>query len=151
MNKKAIIKELVDRMAFVLKEYPDGLYAQKTLLEMYQTGLEDMYEAMKTEIANDEMYDASIKTLADTNPYKEIEVDGEKELVYSYWQMHEQFKRGAKWRREEMLKDALEATVEFDFINGDFTYGRLEHQPFPLENRDLKEGDSVRVIILKDE
>ena len=62
------------------------------------------------------------------------------------------FKAGAEWKENQLMKNAIEGIVLFDYYGSDnLTYGCIEHDSFCLEDRGLKDGDEVKVIIIKEE
>ena len=52
------------------------------------------------------------------------------------------FKDGAKWQKEQMMKDAIPARVSF---------GQVVMQEKPISTSVAKDGDKVKVIIVKEE
>lgn len=52
------------------------------------------------------------------------------------------FKTGAKWKEEQMMKDAIDAKI------GSFVDGTIYDVDFNIDS-DLKQGDKVKVIIVK--
>ena len=52
---------------------------------------------------------------------------------------------------EQMMKEAIDGEITFDYYgNGDMTYGCVAHGSFCLEDRGLKDKDTVKLIIVKE-
>ncbi len=79
--------------------------------------------------------------------------DGEKILA------KDAFKAGANWQREQMLKNVVLETVVMKDDDGDGVetpyeeWLTLENTEIPSlpENIDLKDGDKVKILIIKEE
>lgn len=57
----------------------------------------------------------------------------------------------ANWQKEKMMKHAVEGVITFDYYgDGDKTYGCIAHDSFCLEDMGLKDGDKVKLIIIKE-
>lgn len=72
------------------------------------------------------------------------------EPVYIGHKTEKAFIAGAEWQKEQMIEEAVEGYVDKDHIvtEGPFYYIRSRNLDLP--NR-LKEGDKVRIIVLKEE
>lgn len=61
------------------------------------------------------------------------------------------FRVGAKWQKQQMMKNAKEGVITFDYYgDDDKTYGCIAHDSFSLEELGLKDGDKVKLIIIKE-
>ena len=57
-----------------------------------------------------------------------------------------------KQTEEQMMKDAVEGVITFDYYgDGDKTYGCIAHDSFCLEDMGLKDGDKVKLVIIKED
>lgn len=91
--------------------------------------------------------------------FLEVDIYGGSEPVYSYEQMVEMFKAGVAYDRAKMLEEAVEGEIEeVSFNNGEkhntvrFSF---DEESLHVENRiwfprSGKDGDKVRIVILKD-
>ena len=57
----------------------------------------------------------------------------------------------AEWQREQMMRNAVVGTVEWSYLYRDNDYGVIEQKPFNISERGLKEGDTVKLIIVKED
>ena len=58
---------------------------------------------------------------------------------------------GAKDMKQQMMEDVVEGMIAFDCCDGANTYGIVEHHPFCLDNLNLKAGQKVKLIIVKED
>ena len=59
---------------------------------------------------------------------------------------------GAKWQKEQMMEDAVDGDITFDYYgDDDKTYGCIAHDSFCLEDFGLKDRDKVKVIVIKED
>ena len=56
---------------------------------------------------------------------------------------------GAKWQKEQIMKDAIKGTV--DWLDGPFLNFTQKEQDDALERIGAKIGDKVKIVIIKDE
>jgi len=57
-----------------------------------------------------------------------------------------------KQTKKQMMKDAVEGVITFDYYgDGDKIYGCIAHESFCLEDMGLKDGDKVKLIIIKED
>ena len=67
-------------------------------------------------------------------------------------EMQEAFKAGAKWKKEQLMSEAIEGDITFDYYgDDDKTYGCIAHNSFCLEDFGLKDRDKVKVIVIKED
>ena len=61
------------------------------------------------------------------------------------------FKAGAQWQKQQMMKNAKDGVITFDYYgDNDKIYGCIAHDSFSLEELGLKDGDKVKLIIIKE-
>lgn len=60
-------------------------------------------------------------------------------------------KFGAKWQKEQMIRNAVAGTIAWSYLYRDNDYGVIEQKPFNISERGLKEGDTVKLIIVKED
>jgi hypothetical protein len=59
---------------------------------------------------------------------------------------------GANWQKEQMMKNAKDGVITFDYYgDNDKIYGCIAHDSFSLEELGLKDGDKVKLIIIKED
>ena len=64
----------------------------------------------------------------------------------------ETFKAGANWQKQQMMKNAIDGVITFDYYgDNDKIYGCIAHDSFCLEELGLKDGDKVKLIIIKED
>lgn len=57
---------------------------------------------------------------------------------------------GAKWKKEQMIANAIDGDITFDYYgDDDKTYGCIAHDSFCLEDFGLKDRNKVKVIVIK--
>jgi hypothetical protein len=62
------------------------------------------------------------------------------------------FIKGGKWQKQQMMKNAKDGVITFDYYgDNDKTYGCVAHDSFSLEELGLKDGDKVKMIIIKED
>lgn len=58
---------------------------------------------------------------------------------------------GAQWQKQQIMKNAQDGVITFDYYgDDDKTYGCIAHDSFSLEELGLKDGDKVKLIIIKE-
>ena len=55
----------------------------------------------------------------------------------------------AEWQKQQMMKDAVEATLYFDYGDKTGFYGMVELHDIPM--KDMEDGDKVKVLVIKEE
>lgn len=57
----------------------------------------------------------------------------------------------ASWQVQQIIKNAKDGVITFDYYgDNDKTYGCIAHDSFSLEELGLKDGDKVKLIIIKE-
>lgn len=59
--------------------------------------------------------------------------------------------RVAKWQKQQMIKDAADGVITFDYYKDDKAYGCVAHDSFCLEERGLRDCDKVKIIVVKED
>jgi hypothetical protein len=58
----------------------------------------------------------------------------------------------ANWQMQQMMKNAKDGVITFDYYgDNDKIYGCIAHDSFSLEELGLKDGDKVKLIIIKED
>lgn len=66
--------------------------------------------------------------------------------------MVSEFIYGALWQKKQMMKNAKDGVITFDYYgDNDKIYGCIAHDSFSLEELGLKDGDKVKMIIIKED
>lgn len=73
----------------------------------------------------------------------------QKEKEYTCYE--EAFEDGAKWKKEQIMKNAIDAVVKFEYTNNGKTYGFVDYDFFALEDMGFKAEDKVKLIIIKED
>ena len=64
----------------------------------------------------------------------------------------ETFKAGVNWQKQQMMNEAKDGVITFDYYgDNDKIYGCIAHDSFSLEEFGLKDGDKVKLIIIKED
>lgn len=62
------------------------------------------------------------------------------------------FAKGRDSMKQQMMKNAKEGVITFDYYgDNDKIYGCIAHDSFSLEELGLKDGDKVKLLIIKEE
>jgi hypothetical protein len=62
------------------------------------------------------------------------------------------FIKGGKWQKQQIMKNAKDGVITFDYYgDNDKIYGCIAHDSFSLEELGLKDGDKVKLIIIKED
>ena len=71
--------------------------------------------------------------------------------LFSGFEIAVAHKDGAQWQKEQMIKEAKDGVITFDYYgDNDKIYGCIAHDSFSLEELGLKDGDKVKLIIIKE-
>jgi hypothetical protein len=118
------IKDFIDSM----QEEPQG---------------EDMWEASK-QYALRQVF-ASTDAVMTEQAYLSLKLFSGFEIAVAH-------KDGANWQRQQMMKNAKDGVITFDYYgDNDKIYGCIAHDSFSLEELGLKDGDKVKLIIIKED
>ena len=72
--------------------------------------------------------------------------------LFSGFEIAVAHKDGANWQKEQMIKEAKDGVITFDYYgDNDKIYGCIAHDSFCLEELGLKDGDKVKLIIIKED
>ena len=72
--------------------------------------------------------------------------------LFSGFEIAVAHKDGANWQKEQMMKEAKDGVITFDYYgDNDKIYGCIAHDSFCLEELGLKDGDKVKLIIIKED
>jgi len=131
-DKVQKVKEEIERRISNLEQIGDREYIEKFFREQFRFI---------------EVYESLIKFI-DSIPEEPASEDLEEAASkYIEEDFHERsradFKAGAEWQKHQMMKDAVDATI----LNVDAQ--TIEFGLWPEKLLDMKEGDKVKIIILK--
>ena len=71
--------------------------------------------------------------------------------LFSGFEIAVAHKDGAQWQKEQMMKETKDGMITFDYYgDNDKIYGCIAHDSFSLEELGLKDGDKVKLIIIKE-
>ena len=137
-------QELYNRFGMV-KDFTLGMRIAQAFYELGCTRTAEKYDEIEynrqraeESVPNDLEAAARKSAIAPFN----LDVDEEHLYEYPYLPIAEQkFIEGAKWKKEQMMKEAVEGTV---YGNGKYTWVAGDIPP------QFKYGDKVRIIIVKD-
>ena len=79
--------------------------------------------SLQEEPVSEELEDASTKSANKATPYTRVDVGNGEVYVYTKHIVIDRFKAGAKWQKEQMMKDAIIATIESDLDPHGADYG----------------------------
>jgi hypothetical protein len=104
---------------------------------------EDMWEASK-QYALRQVF-ASTDAVMTEQAYLSLKLFSGFEIAVAH-------KDGANWQRQQMMKNAKDGIITFDYYgDNDKIYGCIAHDSFSLEELGLKDGDKVKMIIIKED
>jgi hypothetical protein len=104
---------------------------------------EDMWEASK-QYALRQVF-ASTDAVMTEQAYLSLKLFSGFEIAVAH-------KDGANWQRQQMMKNAKDGVITFDYYgDNDKIYGCIAHDSFSLEELGLKDGDKVKLIIIKED
>lgn len=81
------------------------------------------------------------------NPDWNTYADGYEQSICAH--VYPAFIDGAKWQKEQIMKDAIKGTV--DWLDGPFLNFTQKEQDDALERIGAKIGDKVKIVIIKEE
>ena len=144
VNNSALQMKDVDKRnhySEMVEEYDDILRFINSLPE--EPVSEDMWEASK-QYALRQVF-ASTDAEMTEQAYLSLRLFSGFEIAVAH-------KDGAQWQKEQMMKDAKDGVITFDYYgDNDKIYGCIAHDSFCLEELGLKDGDKVKLIIIKEE
>jgi hypothetical protein len=104
---------------------------------------EDMWEASK-QYALRQVF-ASTDAVMTEQAYLSLKLFSGFEIAVAH-------KDGANWQRQQIMKNAKDGVITFDYYgDNDKIYGCIAHDSFSLEELGLKDGDKVKMIIIKED
>ena len=72
--------------------------------------------------------------------------------LFSGFEIAVAHKDGANWQKQQIMKNAKDGVITFDYYgDNDKIYGCIAHDSFSLEELGLKDGDKVKLIIIKED
>lgn len=60
------------------------------------------------------------------------------------------YEKGIEEGKQQMIKDAVDGVITFDYYKDDKVYGCVAHDSFCLEDRGLRDCDKVKIIVVKE-
>ena len=106
----------------------------------------------ETDVIDTANIDSAVDFITDSLQEEPVSKDLEKAAVEAFKQIVDSdknsfleiFKAGAKWKEEQIMKDAIDAKI------GSFVDGTIYDVDFNIDS-DLKQDDKIKVIIIKNE
>ena len=116
---------------------------EKIRAEQEEPVSEDMWEASR-QYALRQVF-ASTDTVMTEQAYLSLKLFSGFEIAVAH-------KDGANWQKQQMMKSAKDGVITFDYYgDNDKIYGCIAHDSFSLEELGLKDGDKVKMIIIKED
>lgn len=132
------LKKLADAMYYAAQYLTtDASRLHKAMDEYHQFII---HEYHNEEPVSEDLEEAAIQFATDTETGK---VDVVKQSSF-FW--------GAIYHKQQMMKNAKDGVITFDYYgDNDKIYGCIAHDSFSLEELGLKDGDKVKLIIIKED
>ena len=142
-DKEKILAEIKRRMNNRAKTLIDGSYWD-------YKGLIDFIDSLKEKPLSEDLEQAAYKYGEELDQIVGS-YDDDDSSVGDYAQ--EAFKAGARWQKEQMMKDAVECEVDKDYYIkfSDETWIDLDPSMQLKPAFGLNKGDKVKIIVLKEE
>lgn len=119
------------------------------------TKLKEYIDSLQEEPVSEDLEQAAIAAADEDMQGRQImEESNENRQLYSRI-FRRGFKAGAKWQKQQMMKDAITVTIlpanleETEFCLDD--YDEVKHITRLVKEENLKIGDKVKVIVIKEE
>ena len=145
MTDKEKIWQHLKSMAAQLLSFNDSMQEEPTIPDIVDEHFDEMLDE---EPVSDDLIQASEEYVSPWQVYAE-DTDGE--LLLTSEPCERAFVSGAQWQKEQMVAKGVDGDITFDYYgDDDKTYGCVAHDSFCLEDFGLKDGDKVKVIVIKE-
>jgi len=107
-------------------------------------------DSLQEEPVSEELEEAATKSANKATPYTRVDVGNGEVYVYTKHIVIDRFKAGAKWKEEQMIKDATKVTVHIEA--GNYPYiPQIELYDYDKDIPLAKEGDRYKVVLIKED
>ena len=157
MKDKEIIRAEIERLQDGLMD-AQGRFCTNAAESVYHIlcHMENFINSMQEEPVSEDMWEAS-KQYALRQVFASTDAVMTEQAylslkLFSGFEIAVAHKDGANWQKEQMIKEAKDGVITFDYYgDNDKIYGCIAHDSFSLEELGLKDGDKVKLIIIKED
>ena len=159
MKDKEKIRAEIEKIKVIIQSYrvksdfSEGYFiGQESLLEHFEKFVNSMQEEPVSEDMWEESKQYALRQVFASTDAVMTEQAYLSLKLFSGFEIAVAHKDGANWQKKQMMKNAKDGVITFDYYgDNDKIYGCIAHDSFSLEELGLKDGDKVKMIIIKED